>query len=89
MVVILHLDTSNKEVTQMPDVISRGFVYVRESEALIASSRNLVKQEALNCMKSGKTDWNDIKKHVIYKLNEYLYKKTRRRPMILPIVIDQ
>jgi ribonuclease J len=89
MVVIIHLDTKNKEVTQMPDVISRGFVYVRESEALIASSRNLVKQEALNCMKSGKTDWNDIKKHVIYKLNEYLYKKTRRRPMILPIVIDQ
>jgi len=89
MVVIIHLDTKNKEVTQMPDVISRGFVYVRESEALIASSRNLVKQEALNCMKSGKTDWNDIKKHVIYKLNEYLYKKTRRRPMIMPIVIDQ
>lgn len=89
MVVIIHLDTKNKEVTQLPDVISRGFVYVRESEALIASSRNLVKQEALNCMKSGKTDWNDIKKHVIYKLNEYLYKKTRRRPMILPIVIDQ
>jgi ribonuclease J len=89
MVVIIHLDTKNKEVTQLPDVISRGFVYVRESEALIASSRNLVKQESLNCMKSGKTDWNDIKKHVIYKLNEYLYKKTRRRPMILPIVIDQ
>jgi len=89
MVVIMHLDTKKKEVTQLPDIISRGFVYVRESEALIASSRNLVKQEALNCMKSGKTDWNDIKKHVIYKLNEYLYKKTRRRPMIMPIVIDQ
>jgi len=89
MVVILHLNTKKREVTQLPDVISRGFVYVRESEALISSSRNLVKQEALNCMKSGKTDWNDIKKHVIHKLNEYLYKKTRRRPMILPIVIDQ
>lgn len=89
MVVILHLDTKNKEVTAMPDIISRGFIYVRESETLMASSRNLVKQEATNCMRSGKTDWNDIKKHVVYKLNDYLYKKTRRRPMILPIVIDK
>ncbi|MDM8534281.1 ribonuclease J [Clostridiaceae bacterium HSG29] len=89
MVVVLHLDTDNLEVTAMPDIISRGFVYVRESESLIASARNLVKQEALNSMKAGKTDWNDIKKHVVTKLNEFLYKKTRRRPMILPIVIDK
>jgi len=89
MVVVLHLDTEKLEVTAMPDIISRGFVYVRESESLIASARNLVKQEALNSMRAGKTDWNDIKKHVVAKLNEFLYKKTRRRPMILPIVIDK
>jgi ribonuclease J len=89
MVIIIHLNTANKEVTASPDIISRGFIYVRESESLMASSKNLIKQEAINCMKSGRTDWNDIKKHVVYKLNEYLYKKTRRRPMILPIVIDK
>jgi len=89
MVVVLHLDTANLQVSAMPDIISRGFVYVRESESLIASARNLVKQEALNSMNAGKTDWNDIKKRVVTKLNEFLYKKTKRRPMILPIVIDK
>jgi ribonuclease J len=89
MVVVLHLDTANKDVTAMPDIISRGFIYVRESETLMASAKNLIKQEAINCMKTGRTDWNDIKKHVVYKLNEFLYKKTRRRPMILPIVVDK
>ena len=89
VVVLIHLDTNNKEVTKKPDIISRGFVYVRESQQLMANTTNLVKQEVNNCLRNNKTDWNDIKKHVIYKLKNFLYKRTNRRPMILPIIIDK
>lgn len=88
MVVLIHLDTNNREVLRDPDIISRGFVYVRESEELMQRARKIVHDEAKKCMNNNITDWNKIKKQIIYKLNSYLYNETKRRPMILPIIVD-
>jgi ribonuclease J len=71
-----------------PDVISRGFVYVRESEALISEAREVVKRALLQCEEKKITDWNKIKGALRDALDQFLYEKTKRRPMILPILME-
>lgn len=71
-----------------PDVISRGFVYVRESEELINEARNVVKAALIKCEEKKITDWNKIKGALRDALDQFLYEKTKRRPMILPILME-
>ncbi|WKY46259.1 ribonuclease J [Eubacteriaceae bacterium ES2] len=71
-----------------PDIISRGFVYVRESEELINNSREEVKKALVACDEKNIVDWNSIKNAIRDSLFKYLYKETQRKPMILPILME-
>jgi ribonuclease J len=71
-----------------PDIISRGFVYVKESEDLINSARDEVKKAILDCEKKNITEWNAIKSEIRDSLFRYLYRETERKPMILPILME-
>ncbi len=71
-----------------PDIISRGFVYVRESEDLINAARGEVKKAILDCEAKGITEWNAIKGEIRDSLFRFLYRKTQRKPMILPILME-
>ena len=71
-----------------PDIVTRGFVYVRESDELMEEAR-IVVDEALNhCIERGVTDWGKLKNTTKDALGEYVWKKTKRRPMILPIIME-
>jgi len=81
----------NKEsglVVAGPDIVSRGFVYVRESEELMEDAKEKVKLALLKCQEKGITEWASIKSNVRDAISRYLYEKTRRRPMILPIIME-
>ncbi len=71
-----------------PDIISRGFVYVRESEELINNAREEVRKALISCEEKGIIDWNSIKNVIRESLFKYLYEKTQRKPMILPILME-
>ncbi len=78
---------SGKLVTD-PEIISRGFIYMRESEELIQDARSVVKNCALQFEKKHKSEWANIKNSIRTQLKEHLYNKTKRTPMIMPIVIE-
>lgn len=83
--------TINKEagtVAAGPDIVSRGFVYVRESEELMEEAKNRVALVLNDCFKNKTTDWSSIKAQVRDILGKYLYERTRRRPMIMPIIME-
>ena len=71
-----------------PDIISRGFVYVRESEELINEARQLVKSILEECEEKNITDWATLKSNIKNGLRTLLYEKTKRNPMILPIIME-
>jgi ribonuclease J len=85
---IVVVTMSKGKTVAGPDVISRGFVYVRESEELINEARNVVKAALLKCEEKKITDWNKIKGAVRDSLDQFLYEKTKRRPMVLPILME-
>lgn len=85
---IVMVTMSKGKTVAGPDVISRGFVYVRESEELINEARNVVKAALQKCEDKKITDWNKIKGAVRDALDQFLYEKTKRRPMILPILME-
>jgi ribonuclease J len=89
--ILIVVVTMNKEagtVVAGPDIVSRGFVYVRESEALMEDAKEKVKQALAKCQEKGVTEWAAIKSNVRDAISKYLYEKTRRRPMILPIIME-
>jgi len=86
-VVVLAMSRENAALVAPPDVISRGFVYVRESEDLIEDAKNIV-CETLEEMDIASADWNTIKNAVRSALRDHLYNKTKRNPMILPIIVE-
>ncbi|NMA63707.1 MAG: ribonuclease J [Syntrophomonadaceae bacterium] len=89
--IIIVVVTINKETGKViagPDIVSRGFVYVRESEQLIEDARERVKDALQVCEEKGTTEWATIKSHVRDALSKYLYARTNRRPMILPIIME-
>ncbi|MBQ3861415.1 MAG: ribonuclease J, partial [Clostridia bacterium] len=71
-----------------PDLISRGFVYVRESEELMDDVRELVRGVLADMLDSGVTEWTQMKTGVKDALSKYLYQKTKRKPMILPVIMN-
>ena len=87
-VIVLTMDSSTGEVVAGPDVISRGFVYVRESESLMDDIKKLVRDEIHQCEENKIKDWVTIKANLKDSLREYIYQKTKRNPMILPIIME-
>ncbi|GMA99384.1 ribonuclease J [Pelosinus sp. IPA-1] len=88
LIVVITMDKQNGCVVAGPDIVSRGFVYVRESEQLMDEAKNKVRQTLDKCETNNITEWATIKSSVRDTLGKYLYEKTRRRPMILPIIME-
>ncbi len=86
IVVVMTLDSATGEVLAGPDIVSRGFVYVRESEDLMDSAQNLL-YETMDELK-GVTDWTRIKSVIRDSLGDFVWKETKRRPMIMPIIME-
>ncbi len=88
MIVVLALDQASGFLVSGPDIVSRGFVYVRESDELMDEARELMASVIDNCLNKGITDWGKIKNTIKDSLSDYVWKKTKRRPMILPIILE-
>lgn len=89
IVVVATVDTDTGTLISGPDVVSRGFVYVRENEALIEEARRLVQRTLDSCLTArGKTDWLQLKTRVRDDLSKFLFTRTGRKPMILPVIMN-
>ena len=88
MIVVMTLERHSNVVLAGPDIESRGFVYVRESEDLMDHAREVVEQALDGCLEKGITDWSKIKAAVKDALSDYVWKRTKRSPMILPIIME-
>ncbi len=88
MIVVMALESHSDQLVSGPDIVSRGFVYVRESDELLDEARLLVEQAVQDCIDRGKTDWGKLKSTVKDVLSDFVWKKTKRRPMILPIIME-
>ncbi len=88
LIVVVTMDKQRGCVVAGPDIVSRGFVYVRESEQLMEEAKDKVKQSLEKFETGGVTEWATIKSGVRDALSKFLYERTRRRPMILPIIME-
>lgn len=88
IIVVLTMDSASGEVVAGPDIISRGFVYVRESENLMDEVKLLIRAEIDDCVSNNITDWTTIKSAIRDTLRDYIFKTTKRNPMILPIIME-
>ena len=88
LTVVVTLSKENKAIIAGPDIISRGFVYVRESEKLMDEARDIVRDVFTKCEERKITDWSTLKSTVRDELKSFLYEKTKRKPMILPIIME-
>ncbi len=88
IIVVLTLEGSTGEVVAGPDVITRGFIYVKESENIMEEIKEEVRQEVRECEYRGITDWTTIKNVVRDNLRDYIFDKTKRNPMIIPIIME-
>ena len=88
LIVVLTLERFSNQLLAGPDIVSRGFVYVRESEGLMDEARRVVENALDNCMDKHITDWGKIKNVTKDALSDFLWKKTKRNPMILPIIME-
>ncbi|MDO5725528.1 MAG: ribonuclease J [Tissierellia bacterium] len=86
--VVVTLDQKTKKMIAGPDIITRGFVYVRESGDLIEEARNVVKDILLRCEKEGIKDWSSLKNNIRDGLKSYLFSEIKRNPMIIPIIME-
>lgn len=88
IVVVATFDSATGTLTSGPDIISRGFVYVREAEDLMEAARKVARNALLDCEKHQIKEWGTIKSKVRDSLNSYIYDKTKRSPMILPVIME-
>ena len=88
MIVVMTLERHSNVVLAGPDIVSRGFVYVRESEDLMEHAKEVVESALDSCLERNITDWGKIKTVVKDALSEFLWKRTKRSPMILPIIME-
>ena len=88
MIFVMTLERHSNVVLAGPDIVSRGFVYVRESEDLMDHAREVVELALDGCLDKGITDWSKIKAAVKDALSDYVWKRTKRSPMILPIIME-
>ena len=88
MIVVMALDQYTGALASGPDIVSRGFVYVKESDELMENMRVVVSDAVDSCLDRGITDWGKLKGTIKDSLSDYIWKKTKRRPMILPIIME-
>lgn len=88
LVIVITMDSSTGQVVAGPDIISRGFVYVKESETLMEDIKNLVKKQLAKFEEKRVKDWTTIKTGLKDDVRDYLYTSTKRNPMILPIIME-
>ena len=88
LIVVVTMDKEGRFIAAGPDIVSRGFVYVRESEALMEEAKERVTSAIEHCLDNDITEWSVIKNDIREAIGRYLYEKTRRRPMILPIIME-
>ncbi len=88
MIVVVTISKEDGRVLAGPDIISRGFVYVRESEDLMDGAKNVIKNVLQDCEDRNIKEWAYLKNNIKENLKEYLYQKTKRNPMILPIIME-
>lgn len=88
MVVVVSMETETGQIVAGPDIISRGFVYVRESEGLMEGAKDVVLKALQECEEKNITSWNYIKNVIKDTLKNYIWQKTKRSPMILPIIME-
>lgn len=88
IIVVVAIDKVSNEVVSGPDIISRGFVYVRESEELIDNAKHIVMDTLNECSVYELREWNSLKAKLRDSLSDYIYTKTKRNPMILPIIME-
>lgn len=88
MVVVVSMEEETGQIVAGPDIISRGFVYVRESEGLMDGAREVVMKALQECEEKNITSWNYIKNLIKDTLKNYIWQKTKRSPMILPIIME-
>jgi len=88
MIVVLTLEKYTNQLLAGPDIVSRGFVYVRESEGLMDEARQVVEEAIQLCVDKRISDWGKIKNNIKDALNEFIWKRTKRNPMILPIIME-
>ena len=88
IIVVMTMDSATGEIVAGPDVISRGFVYVRESENLMEDVKRMLREEVHELEEEGIRDWSTIKSKLKDSLRDYIFVKTKRNPMILPIIME-
>ena len=88
IVVVVTIDSTSGVVIAGPDIVSRGFIYVKEAEDLMEQLRTQCQIALDRCLDDGVHDWNGIKGAIKGELSDYLFKKTKRSPMILPIIME-
>ena len=88
IIVVLTLEGGSGQVLAGPDIVTRGFVYVRGSESLMDEARLVLEETVDHCMEKNITDWGKIKTEIKDSLGEFVWRKTKRRPMIMPIIME-
>ncbi len=88
LVVVMGLDQYAGQLVSGPEIMSRGFVYMKESDELIEEARTIVYEAVQKCIDRGVTDWGKLKNTTKDSLSDYVWRKTKRRPMILPIIME-
>lgn len=88
LIIVVTLDKYSNQLIAGPDIVSRGFVYVRESETLMEDCRLVVQEALIKCLRRNINDWGRIKTVIKDELGEFLWKRTKRSPMILPIITE-
>lgn len=88
LIVVLTLEKGTNQLLAGPDIVSRGFVYVRESESMMEEAKCLLNEALEKCLSNRYADWSKIKLVIRDTMNDYIWKKTKRKPMILPIIMD-
>ncbi|RZT02643.1 ribonuclease J [Cuneatibacter caecimuris] len=88
IIVVLTLEKYSNQLLAGPDIVSRGFVYVRESENLMEEAHAVVETATYDCLNKGVTDWGKIKNVIRDSLGDFLWKRMKRSPMILPIIME-
>ena len=88
MIVVMTLEKHSNQLLAGPDIVSRGFVYVRESEDLMEEARSVVEEAVTACLERGVSDWGKLKNVTRDALRDLIWKRTKRDPMILPIIME-
>ena len=88
MIVVLTLEKYSNQLLAGPDIVSRGFVYVRESEDLMGQAKSVVEDAIDSCLDRRISDWGKMKGVIKDSLGDFLWKRTKRKPMILPIIME-